>query len=61
MNQIIPLQTDDLVWLSIFPQRAEFCQRQFLKLEGTIVTLEQTVYELDPLDRVASILTAMVA
>ncbi|HEY9630549.1 MAG TPA: hypothetical protein V6C84_24905 [Coleofasciculaceae cyanobacterium] len=61
MNQIIPLQTDDLVWLSIFPKRAEFCQRQFLKLEGAIANLEQTIHKLDPLDRVASILTAMVA
>ncbi|HEY9630495.1 MAG TPA: hypothetical protein V6C84_24635 [Coleofasciculaceae cyanobacterium] len=34
---------------------------QFLKLEGAIVTLEQTIYKLDSLDRVASILTSMVA
>ncbi|MBI4783266.1 MAG: hypothetical protein HY785_18390 [Oscillatoriophycideae cyanobacterium NC_groundwater_1537_Pr4_S-0.65um_50_18] len=35
-------------------------ESQLLKLEGAIVTLEQTISELDPLDRVASILTAMV-
>lgn len=29
MNQTIPLQTDDLVWLIIVPKRVEFCQPSF--------------------------------
>jgi hypothetical protein len=32
---------------------------QFLKLEGAIATVEQTVYALEPLDRIGSILAAM--
>lgn len=36
-------------------------QWQFLKLEGNRVTIEQTIYELAPVDRITNILAAMIA